>query len=74
MIRVVQFPQLRSNLSDQLSEPRSSSSSPTYSPALADRMLILMNRLQVLVLRKPKGAVFLLGIIERYVDRALADD
>lgn len=72
MLHLVQFP--RPTSSRSLVPPFASPSatcSPTSSRALAERTKLLIDKLQVLVLTQPRTAIFLLGIVERYVDRAL---
>lgn len=53
------------------SEMPSSSCLPMSSATLGQRTLRVMNRLQVLVLTKPRVAACLLIVIERYLDNVM---
>lgn len=70
VVRFRQSSSIRKVLPDHF-VPHSLPSSSICSADLPNRVLKLTNRLQVLVLRKPKVAVFLLGLVERFVDSAL---
>lgn len=56
------------------SETCLSKPSPAPSSALAMRLGRVMDRIQVLVLKKPKMAMFLLVLVERFLETALGPD
>lgn len=60
-------------LLDPSSLPSSATCSPPPSTRFQLQMLRLANKAQVLVLKNPTKALFLLSVIERFVDLALRD-
>lgn len=55
------------------SSSSSAMSSLAHSKRFQMRMLTIVNKAQVLMLRNPRKAVFLMNIVENFLDRALRD-